>query len=293
MATYACGLDPVQKLKALHDSAKEREKEFSLSEQVLITLFRKNNGTCEYTGKKFNNDTNDDMCASVDRISPFRGYIAGNIILCTRRANNLKERYFENKSLVHISPDDMAECYDIYTKLLDPVKLSMLSLNGVTHIPNVKTRTLINRFFEKVLRTIQLGLPVPSELRDAANGADKVEVSEGTESTNDIMLQIHNNKTPDYALCKKYIEFSDKYDSVLSLNEFSTKMSQPICDFSLNVITERELFVIDSSKEVTANNLLVVDSQYINVLNAMKQSSINFDQFKNYLNNICKVIYKE
>lgn len=291
--SYACGLDPAQKLKALHNSAKERDKEFSLSEQNLITLFRKNNGTCDYTGKKFNNDVNDDMCPSVDRISPFRGYIAGNIILCTRRANNLKERYFESKSLVHINIDDMAECYDIYSKLLDPVRLSMLSLNGVTHIPNVKTRTLINRFFEKVLYSISIGIDVPSELRDLANGVTNVEVNEGTESTDDIILPVSKQQAPDYALCKKYIEFCDKHVTSLSLNEFSTKVSQSICDFSLNAITERELFVIDSSKEVTADNLLVVDSQYIKVLNAMKESSINFDQFKNYLNNICKVIYKE
>lgn len=292
MSTYACGLDPEEKLKSLRGSAKEREKEFTLTEQTLITLFRKNNGTCDYTGKPFINDVNNDMCPSVDRISPFRGYIAGNIILCTRRANNLKERYFESKSLVHINSDDMSECYDIYTKLIDPVKLSMLSLNGVTHIPHVKTRTLINRFFEKVLRTIQLGLPVPSELRDAATGTTTDDTDECVQDNSMLVVQ-EVTVAPDYALCKKYIEFCDKHITSLSLKEFSTKFQQPICDFSLNAITERELFVIDSSKDVTANNLLVVDSKYIKVLNAMKESSINFEQFNIYVNNICKVINKE
>ncbi len=317
MSTYACGLDPKAKFKALCSSAFERDKEFSIGIDNLEIMFERNNGHCTYTGVKFVNEVNHNHAPSVDRINPSVGYVPGNMLLCTRAANNIKEYYFEKfESVTYIKQADIDIAFQIYKKLTTVEKLSDLSLNAGDEVPDINISKLLNRFIEKAQISITMGFKVPDELRTICRNYVPVkeklvhvystpktstiarygDITKFTSSSNknSTKTQETNSSMPaDYDIAKKYIKYCDTVKNELSFVEFLAKSTQKICDFSLQEIENREFFIIDDSKSVTADNILVLDKKYLKVLNAMKESSISFEQFKNYLTNICKVINKD
>ena len=67
--------------------------EFGLSFDHIFSLFVESEGRCFYTDKYLTwafNDGNSWDRLSFDRINPIRGYVDGNIVLCTRKANSVK-----------------------------------------------------------------------------------------------------------------------------------------------------------------------------------------------------------
>lgn len=74
----------------LFKSAKRRGKEFNLEIKDVHSLLKEK--TCFYTGKPFGDG---DMQKTVDRVDNNKGYIKGNVVACSKLANQLKEQIFE------------------------------------------------------------------------------------------------------------------------------------------------------------------------------------------------------
>jgi hypothetical protein len=75
--------------------AKKHELAFDLTEEHLRNLFDKQGGKCFYTDHTLttemtNRGSGRHHSLSVDRIFPHEGYVQGNVVLCTLKANTVK-----------------------------------------------------------------------------------------------------------------------------------------------------------------------------------------------------------
>lgn len=88
-----------KKLKRKYHNIKakafQRKLEFSLNIQDLIDLWMQQNGKCAYTGKKlvFTNTEHSPFQLSIDRINSSKGYVKGNIVMCSYWINNAKSTF--------------------------------------------------------------------------------------------------------------------------------------------------------------------------------------------------------
>jgi len=84
----------IQPLEFLFRSAKGNSKridrEFSIVIEDLHDLWKNQNGICYYTGRKMLFELGFNNSVSIDRIDSSKGYIKGNIVLCERRVNIMK-----------------------------------------------------------------------------------------------------------------------------------------------------------------------------------------------------------
>lgn len=81
-----------RKYMYLMQSAVRRGKDFNLTlPDVRKLLSRK---TCAYTGVHFSSENT----RTVDRVDSNKGYVKGNVVAVTHKANQLKNTLFENKS---------------------------------------------------------------------------------------------------------------------------------------------------------------------------------------------------
>lgn len=88
-----------RKVKA---SARGRNIEFNLSKEFLYELYEKQKGACYYTGKRMNltiysgimpNRENIEKFKdylTIDRLNSSKGYVKGNVVLCTLKVNTAK-----------------------------------------------------------------------------------------------------------------------------------------------------------------------------------------------------------
>lgn len=73
-------------------SAQKRSLDYNLTRSdIRLLLTRK---TCYYTGELLTDDNR-----TVDRIDNRKGYVKGNVVACTWKANNLKEQLFESRQI--------------------------------------------------------------------------------------------------------------------------------------------------------------------------------------------------
>lgn len=66
-----------------------------LDVEFLVNQFHSQDGRCYYTGEPLRWDTHGNLCArkdsmSLDRLDPARGYVKGNVVLCTYTTNTSK-----------------------------------------------------------------------------------------------------------------------------------------------------------------------------------------------------------
>lgn len=73
------------------DSAHKRGLEFNLSKEYIKATLEKQNYKCFYTGEKLINGKDIFTQPSIDRIDSNKGYIKGNIVICTVIANTMKQ----------------------------------------------------------------------------------------------------------------------------------------------------------------------------------------------------------
>lgn len=81
------------RIHLLRGRAKRRGVPFELVYSDLCTLFNDQNGLCFYTDQPMVWDRSAGQsrkALSVDRIDSTRGYVAGNVVLCSWRANAIK-----------------------------------------------------------------------------------------------------------------------------------------------------------------------------------------------------------
>lgn len=82
-----------QKLLVIHERAKSRKLDCTLTMRDLKTIFRRK--TCYYTNVLFDQAATE-MAPTLDRVDPNIGYISGNVVLCTLWSNNFKSEVLES-----------------------------------------------------------------------------------------------------------------------------------------------------------------------------------------------------
>ena len=104
------------------DSAYKRKLEFNLSKEYIKTILEEQNYKCFYTGEKFIDGKDIFTQPSIDRIDSNKGYIKGNIVICTVIANTVKQELTINNlyNLLHKFIDNEQE---VREKLGDAIKL--------------------------------------------------------------------------------------------------------------------------------------------------------------------------
>jgi hypothetical protein len=66
---------------------------FTITREELCGMFEEQKGLCFYTDVPMRTDTGlgwNPNALSLDKVVPEKGYIPGNVVLCTRRANTVK-----------------------------------------------------------------------------------------------------------------------------------------------------------------------------------------------------------
>jgi hypothetical protein len=67
--------------------------QFDLTIEFLLKMYKKQNGKCFYTDEPLllsDKSPYSKHVISIDKIIPIEGYVQGNVVLCTKRANNIK-----------------------------------------------------------------------------------------------------------------------------------------------------------------------------------------------------------
>lgn len=84
-----------KKLSSLEKSAIKRGFDFNLEYEDLLKLYKTKR--CYYTGVRFDEKIKDKQL-TLDRVDRLQGYVKGNVVACTDKANQMKMRLFECQS---------------------------------------------------------------------------------------------------------------------------------------------------------------------------------------------------
>ena len=87
----------VKKYLATLESAKKRGLAFNLTLSDMKRLMSRK--TCFYTKRKFNNTLDHPDYPTLDRIDCNKGYVKGNVVVCTKFSNELKANLFEHRDV--------------------------------------------------------------------------------------------------------------------------------------------------------------------------------------------------
>lgn len=94
----------------LAKSAADRNLDFDLEIEDMKQLMDQTH--CFYTGVKF--DKNDEnLKITVDRIDSKKGYVKGNVVVCTHAANQFKNTLIESKNSMFKGPSELKRFADI------------------------------------------------------------------------------------------------------------------------------------------------------------------------------------
>lgn len=84
-------------LYSVRDTSKSHKKEFNLTHEYLLELWKSQNGRCHYSNfpMKCTTGNKSPEQVSIDRIDSSKGYIQGNIALCCLSINFAKNSFSE------------------------------------------------------------------------------------------------------------------------------------------------------------------------------------------------------
>lgn len=77
-------------LQSCRGNARKRNREFSLTKELIIDLLKKQDNKCYYSGEELSLDRKLFNTVSVDRVDPQKGYTEDNVVLCCYRVNVVK-----------------------------------------------------------------------------------------------------------------------------------------------------------------------------------------------------------
>ncbi len=93
--------DVISRLKNLCTKARNRTKEFNLTDQDLFDLWENQNGQCAYTKLPLLAAANQFNTVSLDRVDSSKGYVVGNIQLVCAAINVMKMAATEDQ-FIHL-----------------------------------------------------------------------------------------------------------------------------------------------------------------------------------------------
>jgi hypothetical protein len=80
-----------ERLRAARTRARKKNLFFTLSLDLLLEAWAKQEGKCFYTGTAMTTDGGAPECVSIDRVTPSAGYVGENIVLCCWAVNRMKD----------------------------------------------------------------------------------------------------------------------------------------------------------------------------------------------------------
>ena len=276
-----------QKYENKKKNACSRGIDFSLTEYefIKLCLFLKENKQCAYTDKTFvfkstTNGTPKPNYPTLERVDNSIGYILGNVIWVTYHSNFLKSKWEDN--------------------LCNQVTFSKAEFKTVQQILSSKDKVeeQLNKIYEFVKgeATVTTESKEKNEIlnsRDENNNSD-CQVKNATNEVESKMYEVN----ADVELAQMYAQFAehckDYVDFLLSFNEYKKLMSRKQCQLSCIKFDEehkKSLFIIDKTKVVDVNNLLVVDLKLRHQLDAfIGKMKLDNKQLKKVFMNLGKVL---
>ena len=244
-----------QKYENKKKNAKSRNIDFDLTEDefIKLCLFLKENKHCAYTGDKFvftstTNGTPKPNYQTLERYDNTLGYNTGNCIWVCYHANFVKSKWESNNySQITFSKSEFKTVQQILGSK-DKVEEQLNSI--YKFVKGEAVVTTESKEKNEILSSKEENNNSNCELKNA--------ISETESKT----YQINN----DVELAQMYAQFAEHckhhVDFLLSFNEYKKLMSRKQCQLSCIKFDEehkKSLFVLDKTKPIDVNNLLVVD----------------------------------
>lgn len=244
-----------QKYENKKKNAKSRNIDFDLTEDnfIKLCLFLKENKHCAYTDEIFvfkatTNGTPKPNYPTLERVDNSVGYVIGNCIWVTYHSNFLKSKWED--SLCNQLSFSKAEFKTVQQILGSKDKVEE-QLNNIYQF--VKGEATVTTESKEKNGTFSS--------KDENNNSD-CQVKNAITEIEPVPYQINN----DVELATMYATFAEHcknhVDFLLSFNEYKKLMSRKQCQLSCIKFDEehkKSLFVLDKTKPIDVNNLLVVD----------------------------------
>ena len=232
--------------------------ELTLNEYVAIMKSR-NIFTCGYTQRKMIMERGFDHSdyPQLDRINPNLSYSRSNVIFCTNYVHNLKTNYVEmEKSRKGLSHKDLCIIRSI-EKTLNQVNILDQRLQPYYDIYN-KIDQHNAEEEAKVERKVQL-----------IKGRKELQLQQ----------EIKEKAKDQFNLAKSYVEVFELFEKLglvfeVSIKEFRDMYRISYCKISkvkFNKVSDKCMYVIDKSKPITKDNLLVVSKNVQEALDHLSQ----------------------
>lgn len=235
-----------QKYENKKKNARGRGIDFSLTEEefVKLCLFLKENRQCAYTNETFvfkstTNGTPKPNYPTLERVDNSVGYVLGNVIWVTYHSNFLKSKWEDS--------------------LCNQLTFSKDEFKTVQQI--LSSRDKVEEQLNNIYQFVKGEATVTTESKEENNNSD----CETKNATTEVESKIYEVNA-DVELAQMYTQFAEHcreyVDFLLSFNEYKKLMSRKQCQLScikFDVEHKRSLFVIDKTRPVDVNNLLVVD----------------------------------
>lgn len=244
-----------QKYENKKKNARGRGIDFSLTEDefIKLCLFLKENKHCAYTDKEFvftsvSTGNPKPNYPTLERVDNSIGYILGNVIWVTYHSNFLKSKWED--SLCNQLTFSKSE-FEVVQQIISSKDKVADQLNKIYKFVKGETTVSVeSKEKNEILGSREENNNSNCESKNATNEVE----SKTYEVNNDVELAQMYTQFAEH--CKDHVDF------LLSFNEYKKLMSRKQCQLScikFDVEHKRSLFVIDKTKAVDVNNLLVVD----------------------------------
>lgn len=234
--------------------AKKRGILFTLTKEDFRALFQRNEGFCDYTGVKFDNEIH---TISVERMDDKLGYIRGNVCLTSRIVNTVKDYTLDKLDVCVVKIPQTSEAIlqvikekvtDAYKKFLS-YKYNNLSKFESSTYKNYFKDVDYSGFYDKMDNIVkQKELFVRNE-----NGV--LQMSENKVS-NDVRIATYYSDLAKHAAGEKK-EFS------VSFAEFKAKFSSTKCKITGSLVEQKDkvFILLDQSQGYTKDNIVLVNKE--------------------------------